>query len=303
MEQMADPGAILITADTQGLAQGFIQVKCLGPLPIKGLAGRREVYEVVGADAARSRLQANMGHGLTRFVGRDPEMDRLGVALGHVRRGAGQVAAVVGEPGVGKSRLHWEFTRSPAVDGCLVLEGRSVSYGKATSYLPVIDLLRSYFGIEARDDRRRIRERVTGKLLSLDDGLRSSLPALLALFDVAGDDDAWQRLDAPQRRQQTLDAIKYLFLRESQEQPLVLLLEDLHWIDSETQVLLDALVDAVPSRRVLLLVNYRPEYTHRWGSKTYYHQVQIAPLQRRRPECSSTRSWEPRRLSIRSRLC
>ncbi|MBI2363426.1 MAG: AAA family ATPase [Deltaproteobacteria bacterium] len=188
------------------------------------------------------------------------------------------MVALVGEPGVGKSRLFWEFTHSRRTVDWLILESGSVSYGKATAYLPVIDLLKAYFAIEDRNDARRIREKVTGKLLTLDKALEPSLPVFLALLDVAGEDQPWQSLDPPQRRQRTLEAIKRLVLRESQVQPLLLVLEDLHWIDSETQAILDSLIESLPAARLLLLVNYRPEYQHGWGSKTYYSQVRIDPL-------------------------
>jgi predicted ATPase len=186
--------------------------------------------------------------------------------------------ALVGEPGVGKSRLVWEFSHSHRTQGWLVLASGSVSYGKATSYLPAIELLKAYCGIEARDDARRIREKLTGKVLTLDPALQPTLPALLALLDVAVDDPAWQALDPPQRRQRTLDALKRLILRESQEQPLLLVFEDLHWIDAETQALLDSLVESLPTARLLLLVNYRPEYEHTWHRKTYYQQLRLDPL-------------------------
>jgi tetratricopeptide (TPR) repeat protein len=184
----------------------------------------------------------------------------------------------VGEAGVGKSRLVYELTHSHRVQGWLVLESASVSYGKVTSYLPVIELLKGYFKIQDRDDLREIREKVTGKLLTLDEALKPTLPALLALLDVPGDDAAWQTLDLGQRRQQTLDAVKRLLLREAREQPLLLIFEDLHWIDSETQAFLDALVDSLGSARLLLLVNYRPEYQHAWGSKTSYSQMRLDAL-------------------------
>ena len=184
----------------------------------------------------------------------------------------------MGEPGVGKSRLTFELTHSHRVEGWLVLQAGAVSYGKATSYLPVIDLLKSYFRIGDRDTRREIREKVTGKILTLDRALEATLPALLALLDVSGDDPQWQALDPPQRRQRTLDAVKRLLLREAQVQPLLVVFEDLHWIDSETQALLDSLVESLPPARLLLLVNYRPEYEHRWGSKTSYTQLRLDPL-------------------------
>src|SRR5262249_51064134 len=178
----------------------------------------------------------------------------------------------------GKSRVFWEFTHSHRTHGWLVVESISVSYGKATAFLPLIELLRTYFQIESSDDARKTREKVTGKLLSLDRALEPSLPGLLWLLDVPSDDPQWQRLDPAQRRQQTLDGIRRLLLRESQVQPLLLVFEDLHWIDTETQALLDGMVESLPTARLLLVVNYRPEYRHGWGSKTYYRQLRIDPL-------------------------
>ena len=142
----------------------------------------------------------------------------------------------------------------------------------------MIDLLRSYCAIEARDNPRAAREKLTGKLLTLDRALEGSLPALLSLLDVPTDDPQWPTLDPPQRRRRTLDAVKRLLLRESQVQPLLVVFEDLHWIDSETQALLDGLVESLPTARLLLLVNYRPEYQHPWGSRTYYTQLRLDPL-------------------------
>jgi tetratricopeptide (TPR) repeat protein len=159
-----------------------------------------------------------------------------------------------------------------------VLETASVSYGKATTYFPVIELVRSYFGIEPRDDDRKMREKVTGKLVSLDRALEPTLPVFFSLLDVSVEDPEWTRLDPSQRRRQTLDALKRLLLRESQVQPVLLVVEDLHWIDSGTQAWLDLLVESVPTARLLLLVNYRPEYGHGWGSKTYYQQVRLDAL-------------------------
>jgi tetratricopeptide (TPR) repeat protein len=278
MEQLAEPGSVLLSPATLELVEGYVEVKPLGPVPVKGLAEPVEVYELVGAGAVRSRLHAAAARGLTRFVGRDSEVDQLRQALERAQAGHGQVVAVVGEPGVGKSRLYWEFTHSHRTQGWLILETGSVSYGKATAYLPVIDLLKAYFHIEGRDDTRTIREKVTGKVLSLDRTLEPSLSALLSLLEVPVEDEGWGRLDPLQRRQRTLDAVKRLLLRESQVQPLLLLVEDLHWIDAETQALLDSLVESLPTARLLLLANYRPEYQHLWGSKTYYRQLRIDPL-------------------------
>jgi class 3 adenylate cyclase/tetratricopeptide (TPR) repeat protein len=278
MEQMATPGSIMMTADALRLAEGYVQVKSLGPVNVKGMSEPVEAYEVTGAGTARTRLQAAASRGLSRFVGRDAETEQLRKALEQARAGQGQVVAVVGEPGVGKSRLFYEFTHSHRTEGCLIVDSGSVSYGKATPYLPVIDLLKAYFKIQDRDNQRDIREKVTGKLLTLDKTLEPALPAFLSLLDVATEDEQWQNFDPPQRRQRTLDAVKRLLLRESQVQPLLVVIEDLHWIDSETQAFLDNLVDSLPTARLLLLVNYRPEYQHGWGSKTYYRQLRIDPL-------------------------
>jgi class 3 adenylate cyclase/tetratricopeptide (TPR) repeat protein len=278
MEQLADPGTILLAPATLPLVEGYVEVKGRGAVPVKGLAEPLEVSELVGAGSVRSRLQAAASRGLTRFVGRDPEMEQLRLALERAGHGHGQIVAVVGEPGVGKSRLYWEFTHSHRTDGWLVLESRSVSYGRATSYLPVIDLLKGYFQIDTRDDPRRMREKITGKILSLDEGLRPTLPAFLALLDLPVEEPTWRALDPPQRRRRTLDAIKHLLLRESQVQPLAIVFEDLHWIDAETQAFLDSLVESLATARLLLLVNYRPEYQHSWGGKTYYAQLRVDPL-------------------------
>jgi class 3 adenylate cyclase len=273
MEQLAVPGSIRLTGDSVRLAEGYVEVRSLGPIPVKGLPDPIEVFELTGAGVARTRLQAAALRGLTPFVGRDAEVEHLRRALGQAAAGRGQVVAIVGEAGVGKSRLTYEFTHSHRVQDWLILEASSVSYGKATSYLPVIDLLKGYFKIGDRDDHREMRAKVLGRMLGLDRALEPLLPPLLALLDMPVEDPAWQNLDPPQRRQRTLDAIKRLLLRESQAQPLLVVFEDLHWVDSETQALLDSLVESLGSARLLLLVNYRREYEHRWGNKT-----RLAPL-------------------------
>ena len=278
MEQLATPGSIRLTAATLRLAEGLVQVNALGPFPVKGLAEPVEVFELVGASAIRRRLQASAARGLTRFVGRQQELTALQQALEQAGAGHGQVVALVGEAGVGKSRLVYEFVHSHQTPGWLVLESASVSYGKATPYFPVIDLLKRYSHVEERDDTRTIRAKVTGQVLTLDPALQDTVPALLSLLDAVPEDSPFLTLDPPQRRQRTLDALKRVLLRESQEQPLLLVFEDLHWIDSETQALLNSLVESLPTARLLLLVNYRPEYQHGWGSKTYYTQLRLDPL-------------------------
>ena len=278
MEQLATPGSIRLTASTLRLVDGLVQVNALGPIPVKGLPEPVEVFELVGASAVRRRLQAAVARGLTRFVGRETELSALAQALAQAGAGHGQVVAAVGEAGVGKSRLLYEFVHSHRTQGWLVLEAASVSYGKATPYFPVIELLKRYMHIEDGDEPRTVRAKVTGHLLTLDEALQDTIPALLALLEALPADSPFLTLDPPQRRQRTLAALKRVLLRESQVQPLLLVFEDLHWIDSETQALLESLVESLPTARLLLLVNYRPEYQHGWGSKTYYTQLRLDPL-------------------------
>ena len=147
----------------------------------------------------------------------------------------------------------------------------------ARPYFPVLDLLRRYARVDEGDDRT-IRAKVTGQLLTLDETLQDAIPPLLALLDALPEDSPFLRLDPPQRRQRTLAALKRVLLRESQVQPVLVVFEDLHWIDSETQALLDSLVESLPTARLLLLVNYRPEYQHGWGGKTFYTQLRLDPL-------------------------
>jgi tetratricopeptide (TPR) repeat protein len=277
MEQTATPGSIRLTPATLRLVEGLVQVNALGRVPVKGLVEPVEVFELIGASGVRRRLQAAAARGLTRFVGRDQELVVMQQALAQASTGHGQVVALVGEAGVGKSRLVYECVHSHRSQGWRVLESASVSYGKATPYFPVIDLLRRYCHVDDGDDARTIRAKVTGQVLTLDEALQETLPALLALLDALPADSPFARLDPPQRRQRTLDALKRMLLRESQVQPLLLVCEDLHWIDAETQALLDSLVESLPTA-CLLLVNYRPEYQHGWGSKTYYTQLRLDPL-------------------------
>ena len=269
---------ILLTTATLRLAEGYVRATPLGPVPIKGLDAPMEVFALVGASGIRRRLQATAARGLTRFVGRDTEFAALVQALERAGAGHGQIVAVVGEAGVGKSRLAYEFLSSHQTQGWRVLESASVSYGKATPYVPVLDLLRRYAHVDERDDARTIRAKVTGQLLTLDEALQDAIAPLLALLDALPDESPFLALDPPQRRQRTLTALKRVLLRESQVQPVLLVCEDLHWIDTETQALLESLVESLPTARLLLLVNYRPEYQHGWGSKTFYTQLRLDPL-------------------------
>ena len=165
------------------------------------------------------------------------------------------------------------------MQGWLVLEAGSVSYGKATSYLPLVDLLTRYFDIHVRDDEQRVRDKVVAKLAGFaEEQLLAQSPFLLGILGVGLTSDAWTNLSPPERRRTIVDALKRLFVRESQRQPLCLVFEDLHWVDTETQAFLETLLDSIPAARLLLLVNHRPEYRSSWGGKSYFSQVRIDPL-------------------------
>jgi len=257
------PGLILVSEATRAfLDRRFV----IAPLAANGKHAAK-AYRLAGL----GRTPLGVGDQLTPLVARDRELERLAEALEHTRKGRGQVIGVVGEPGVGKSRLFWEFIESQRSRDAVILVSSAASYAKATPYLPVIDLLKLYFQIEPHDDAGTVRERMTRKS-------PTPPPALLALLDLPADDSEWSALDPSQKRRRTLEAVKLLILEESRRQPVILVVEDLHWIDSATQAVLDTLVDSLASHRVLLLVSYRPEYQHTWGNKSCYAQIRVDPL-------------------------
>jgi class 3 adenylate cyclase/predicted ATPase len=283
MQTLAATGSIAVTESTQRACEGYFTFRALGPTRVKGVSEPVNVHEVTGIGALRTRLQRAAGRGLTRFVGRESEMTEMRCALELVKQGHGQIVAAMGTAGLGKSRLFHEF-KATSQSGCLVLDTFSVSHGKASAYFPIIDLLHGYFEISAEDDARKRREKVAGKTVILDRALGDTLPYLYALLGIVDGDDPLAAMDAQLRKRRTLDAVKRLVLRESLNQPLIVTIEDLHWVDAETQAFLDLLADAIANARVLLLVNYRPEYQHNWGSRTHYAQLRLDPLGRESAE-------------------
>ena len=277
MQTVAATGTIAATEDTRKLCEGYFTFRSIGPTRVKGLSDAVNVHEVTGLGPLRTRLQASARRGLSRFVGREAELVQMKRALELAKAGRGQIVAAVGEAGVGKSRLFFEF-QAVVPPGCLVLETLSVSHGKASAYLPLIDLLKNYFAITSEDDARKRREKIAGKILILDRALEDTLPYFFTLLEVTEIDDQLARLDPEIRRRRTLDAIKRLLLRESLNQPLIVIFEDLHWLDEGSRALLNLLADSIGTARLLMLVNYRPEFTHNWGNKTYYTQLRLDPL-------------------------
>jgi class 3 adenylate cyclase/tetratricopeptide (TPR) repeat protein len=300
MQELAAGGIALMSASTLRQVEGFIQVKSLGAVQVKGVSQPVEVHELIGATSARTRVQAGAARGLTPLVGRRAEIEIFNRLIEQAAGRKGQILAMVGEPGLGKSRLVHEFTRHQLRPGWLVLEGASASYGKATPYFPLIEMLRRYFRIVEEEGSESARSRVVMHILELDSMLKDVIPPILSLLDILPDESNSQAvsqhssyvtleeiaemirrfiaMDPQQRRRHTLDAVKRVLIRETRRQPLLIVIEDLHWIDTETQAFLDSLIESLPMTRILLLVDYRPEYSHRWGDKTYYTQLRVDPL-------------------------
>jgi len=279
MQAVAPTGSIAVSENSRRLCEGYFILKPLGPTKVKGLSEPVNVYEVTGLGPLRTRLQRSAGRGLTKFVGRNREMEAMRAAADRAISGHGQIVAAMAEPGVGKSRLYFEF-KAKNQSGWMVLETFSVSHGKASAYLPVIDLLQGYFKIAGEDDERTRREKVAGKIAILDRSLEDTLPYLFSLLGIVEGEDPLAQMDGQLKKRRTLEAIKRILLRESLNQPLMVIFEDLHWIDEATQEFLNLLADSLGTAKILLLVNYRPEYSHKWSSKTYYAQLRLDPLGR-----------------------
>ena len=277
MQALAPTGSIAATGTTRKLCEGYFTFKSLGPTIVKGVTEPVNVYEVTGLGFLRTKLQRAAAGGLTKFVGREHEMQALQRAAESVQKRHGQLVAAVAEPGVGKSRLFYEF-KAISQSGWMVLEAFSVSHDQASAYLPVLEMLSAYFEISRDDDERKRGERILGKVLGLDRALEDTLPYLYSLHGIAEAGDSMAQMDPQIRRRRTLEAIKRLLLREILNLPLIIIFEDLHWIDGETQALLNLLVDAIANARILLMVSYRPEYHHEWGSRTHYTQLRLDPL-------------------------
>ena len=301
MEQLAPPGQHPHHRRHAGARRRLRDGDAARPRAREGAERARRGLRARPAPSARTRAFRSRPAAVSRasWAARG-RWRRSRRALGEAARGHGQVVALSGEPGVGKSRLFHEFIHSHHTRGWLVVQAGSVSYGTATPYLPVIDLLKDYFRIEERDDQRRVREKVTGKVLAFDDALRPMLPALLSLLDVEVEDRDWEALDPSERRRRTHDAVTRTLLRESRVQPLCVVLEDLHWVDAETQAVLDALVGRLPERPHPPPRELSARVPARVGTvgPTTARRASSRSATRARPSCS-TRCSAPIRASIR----
>ena len=278
MQTEARPATLLISQNTHKLVRDFFECESLGEIPIKGKEQPQEAYELIRPTEVETRIEAAAAKGLTRFVGRRKEMEALREAFDKVKSGSGQVLGIVGEAGVGKSRLLLELRGMLPEGDYSYLEGRCLHYGGSMPYLPVLDVLKGYFGIEEEDRETTIKEKVRERLREVDDKVEVVPPAFHEALSLKVEDEKYVQLGPQQRRERTFEAIRDLLIRESQGKPLILAVEDLHWIDKTSEEFLDYLIGFLPTARILLILLYRPEYTHQWGSKSYYGKIGLDQL-------------------------
>jgi len=278
MEELAEPGTVYLSEDTYRAVQDYFECESLGALTVKGKAEPVVAYRVVRETAVRTRFEAAAERGLTPFVGRDQELTVLRGYLEQAKRGQGQVVFVSGEAGIGKSRLLLEFRRSTLDEGVTWLEGHCISYGKNIPYLPAIDILKRDFGVEEGDNDAAIIHKVDEGTAGWEEAARATVPYLKYLLNVEPGDAAVTAMDPLERRAGIFDGLRALLLQESRRQPLVVVVEDLHWIDEKTEEALAALVDVVASAPVLLILTYRPGFAHSLGERTYYSRLALGHL-------------------------
>ncbi len=278
IEQLAEPGTVYLTEHTARLVQGFFRLEDLGTFALKGVQEPVRVYELAGVGPLRTPIEVAEARGFSRFVGRDAELAHLEEALARALAGQGRVVGVVGEPGVGKSRLCFEFVRGCQARGIAVYEAHGVPHGRMIPFLPVLELLRSFFGVSPDESDQSVREKIAGRLLLLDPAFEATLPLVFEFLGVPDPERPAPRMDAASRQQQLLDGVRRLARRRSRRAPAVILIEDLHWIDGGSEAFVQALVETVPETRTLLLVNFRPEYRAPWMEGAFYHALALKPL-------------------------
>ena len=278
MEGLARQGSILVSNNTYKLAGEFFEFEHLGKLAVKGKQKPVEAYELIRAGEIETRIEAAAVKGLTRFVGRKNSVAALMEVWDRAKSGAGQVVGMVGEAGVGKTRLLLEFKKQLPQDKFTYLEGRCLHYGSSMAYLPIMDILRSFFEIKKEDRNFIIQKKIKDKLFSLDERLVNILPSLQDLLSLRVEDKAYLQLQPGEKKLRIFEAIRDLLIREGERRPLILAVDDLHWIDRTSQECLGYLIEWLANARILLVLLYRPEYAHPWESKSYYSRVGLEQL-------------------------
>jgi class 3 adenylate cyclase/tetratricopeptide (TPR) repeat protein len=278
MESFAKPGAVLVSESTHKIARDYFEFESLGRIEVKGKEEPQESYELIKTSEVETRIDASVAKGLTKFVGRKNSIATLMETFDKVQSGSGQVVGVVGEAGVGKSRILMELRSQLPQGEFTYLEGRCLQYGGSIIYMPILDILRSFFEIKEGDREIIIRDKMKEKALTLDEKLEGTLPSFQELFSLKVEDEEYHKLEPQQKREKTFEAIRDLFIRGSQDRLLVLAIEDLQWVDKSSEEFLDYLIGWLANVRILLILVYRPEYTHQWGSKSYYTKIGLDQL-------------------------
>ena len=277
MESMAKPGTILVSAKTYRLVKDFFALKSLGKAHVKGKAEEQDIYELVETRRVVTRLEASASKGLTEYVGHEPEMEAIQKAFEKTRSGSGQVMGIVGEAGVGKSRLILEYRKNLS-DEFIHFEGRCLQFGDTIPFLPLLDILKSYFEIQEGDQGQVVKRKIEEKILELDHDMFNGIPAVQDLLSLQVDDQNWIDLEPRIKRERTFEVMRDLVIRVSEENPLILVIDNLQWVDKTSEEFLDYLIGWLAHTRIFLLLLYRPEYTHPWGSRSYYSQIGLDEL-------------------------
>jgi adenylate cyclase len=278
MEALAEPGKAYATESTAALARGFLDLSDLGEFEIKGASDPVHVFELAGVGEARSRLDLAREQGLSRFVGRAEEMATLADALERAKAGDGGAVGIVAEPGIGKSRLSLEFVQRCREDGVEVFEAQAQAHGKSIPFMPILQMLRSFFGIGDRDPEQLAREKIAGRALLLDPGFAEDMPLMFDFLGVPDPDRPVPQM-SPEGRQRALAGIVCRLVHApSRRKTLVLVVEDLHWVDEGSAAMLGDLIDSVQGTNTLAVVNYRPEYSPPWETSSAYRRLRPEPL-------------------------
>jgi len=278
MQSLAQPGTIFVSESTYRLTEGYFDFRPLGEVEVKGKKQPVKAYELLGLGQAKTRLGVSVARGLTPFVGRKKELGHLMDCYEQAKKGQGQVVGIVGEAGVGKSRLLLQLRETLPQDEYTYMEGGCFHYGDAVPYLPLLNTLRYYFGIDEGEPEISVKQKMRAKIGGLDQRLETFLPPLHDVFSLKVEDEQYLKLDAPRKREKTFEAIRNLLLRQSQDRPLVLAVEDLHWMDKTSEEFLGQFITSLAHSHVLLMLLYRPEYSNPWTSKTYYSQIRVDEL-------------------------
>jgi adenylate cyclase len=278
MEALAEPGKAYLTEHTAELAAGFLELRDLGEFEIKGASRPIRVSELVGVGEARSRLDLSRERGFSRFVGRTDEMEIFKEALARAEGGGGAAVGVVADPGIGKSRLCVEFAEHCRADGLEVFEAQAQSHGRSIPYMPVLQMMRAYYGIDGREPERLAREKIAGRALLLDPDVVDDLPIIFDFLGVPDPDRPAPQMSA-EARQRALGRVTWRLLNApNRHGTVVLVIEDLHWIDEGSEELLGKLVTSLGGTKTLVIVNFRPEYTPEWRDEPVYREVALQPL-------------------------